>query len=150
MLELIKGPGDPFSRALFAPGHFTVGAFVVHDDAVMMVHHRRLGIWIEPGGHIDATDTTLEDAAARELAEETGIAVGPADGCIFDVDVHPIPAAKGEPSHQHFNVSFRFEAASTEVTVAAEVLDARWVPLGQVATLTTDAAVLRAIGKLQA
>ena len=150
MLELIDGPQDPFSRDLFTPGHFTVGAFAVHEDAVMMVHHRRLGVWIEPGGHIDPTDATLEYAAARELLEETGIVVGPPSGDIFDLDVHPIPAAKGEPPHRHFNVSFRFDAESSKVFVADEVFDARWVPIDQVETLTTDAAVLRAIGKLRA
>jgi len=150
MLELMAGPADPFSRDLFSPGHFTVGAYALNEGAVMMVHHRRLGIWIEPGGHIDPTDATLEEAAARELEEETGIPVDDAVGGVFDIDVHPIPAAKGEPPHHHFNVSYRFEAAATKVVVADEVLDARWIPLHEVELHTNDAAVLRAIGKLSA
>ena len=149
MSDLVVLAGaDPFSRDSFEPGHFTVGAFAVNDGAVMMVHHRRLGIWLEPGGHVDPTDTTLESAAARELEEETGIVVGEVIGGIFDIDIHPIPAAKGEPPHSHFNVSYLFEATSIDVVVADEVLDARWVPLPAVSELTTDEAVLRAVGKL--
>ena len=115
----------------------------------MMIHHRRLGIWIEPGGHVDPTDATPEAAAARELEEETGVVVGDAIGGIFDVDVHDIPAAGQEPAHQHFNVCYRFEAGSRRVEQAAEVLDARWVPLDEVDSLTADEAVLRAIAKLR-
>ncbi len=148
MLELLATPLDPFSRDHFEPGHFTVGAYAVRQGSVMMVHHRRLGIWLEPGGHVDPTDSTLEDAAARELYEETGTAVGASIGGILDVDVHPIPAGKGEPPHRHFNVSFHFKAVSTAIAVADEVLDARWVPIDAVADLTDDGAVLRAVAKL--
>lgn len=149
MIELLEGSADPFDRNHFEPGHFTVGAFAVFADEVMLVHHRRLGIWLEPGGHVDPTDATLESAAARELVEETGIEVDEAVGGIFDVDVHPIPAGKGEPPHRHFNVSFRFKAASRKIVVADEVIDARWIPIDQAATVTSDPAVLRAIGKLR-
>lgn len=72
MLQLLAGPADPLSRNSFEPGHLTAGAFAVADENVLMVHHRRLGIWIEPGGHIDPGDETLAMAAARELLEETG------------------------------------------------------------------------------
>lgn len=148
MLELLAQP-DAMSRDLFEPGHFTVGAFAVHGDSVMMVHHRRLGIWLEPGGHIDDGDMTLEAAAARELFEETGIVAGQVRAGLFDVDVHDIPAGKGEPPHKHFNVSYHFAAASADVVVAAEVAAARWVRFGEVAQLTLDPAVRRAAAKLE-
>lgn len=148
MLELLNGPDDPLDRDHFDPGHFTVGAYAIREGSVAMVHHRRLGIWIEPGGHIDAADATMEDAAARELFEETGVVGQLGPGGIFDIDVHNIPAAKGEPDHKHYNVTFLFTAFSNRIVVADEVLDARWVPFGEVAELTTDPAVARAVGKL--
>lgn len=142
---------DPTDRSAYRPGHITVGAFLLNDaGAVLMVHHRKLEIWIEPGGHVEPSDATFEDAAARELLEETGIAAAVVPVGIFDIDVHDIPAREVEPAHQHFNVSYLFEHPSGPLTVADEVLDARWVHLADVADLTTDSAVERAIGKLRA
>ena len=115
----------------------------------MLIHHRRLGIWIEPGGHVDASDDSLEEAAARELTEETGVAATLVDEGIFNLDSHPIPAGRGEPAHTHFNVGFLFEAPLGPVAAADEVLDARWVGLGGVGALTADRAVLRATEKLR-
>lgn len=150
LLGLLESGTDPTDRSSYVPGHLTVGAFLVNGSgAVLLVHHRKLAMWIEPGGHIEPTDATFEDAAARELLEETGMAATLVPDGIFDIDVHDIPASGSEPVHQHFNVSYLFEHPRGHLTAADEVLDARWVQLGDVADLTTDDAVMRAIGKLQ-
>lgn len=150
MLALVRAVDEPLSRRNYDPGHFTVGAFVVAADRILLVHHRRMGIWLEPGGHVDPSDTTLETAASRELVEETaipGVLVG--EG-IFDIDAHPIPAGRGEPPHYHFNIGFLFSADLVEpVAQEDEVHAVRWVPLDEVAQLKTDAAMLRAVAKLQ-
>lgn len=148
MLALLDDAVDPFSRENFTPGHFTVGAFAVSEDHVVLVHHRRLKMWIEPGGHIDPSDPTLPAAAVRELEEETGIVAGEPVGGIFDIDVHDIPAAAGEPPHKHYNVSYRFECDGGELAQVEEVVEARWVAFGDVRDLSEDPAVLRAIDKL--
>jgi 8-oxo-dGTP pyrophosphatase MutT (NUDIX family) len=61
-----------------APGevlrHFTVAVFVVHEQRVLLHYHRKLGKWLPPGGHIE--DNELPDeAAVREVLEETGVSV---------------------------------------------------------------------------
>lgn len=53
---------------------FTASAFVVADDRVLLVHHRKLGQWVQPGGHIDDRETP-DQAARREVLEETGYRV---------------------------------------------------------------------------
>jgi 8-oxo-dGTP pyrophosphatase MutT (NUDIX family) len=149
MLEL---PGDPFARDHYTPGHFTASAFVVSEtgDALLLIHHAKLGRWLQPGGHFEPGDSDVFAAAAREVREETGLsgfsAVAP--GSLFDVDVHDIPGRKGEPAHRHYDVRVLFRSTADEVAVGDGVTAVRWVPFGEVAQVGTDESVLRAVRKL--
>jgi 8-oxo-dGTP pyrophosphatase MutT (NUDIX family) len=53
---------------------FTVAIFVVHDERVLLVHHRRLNKWLPLGGHIEL-DEDPEQAALREAKEESGLEI---------------------------------------------------------------------------
>jgi ADP-ribose pyrophosphatase YjhB (NUDIX family) len=53
---------------------FTVAVFVVHGGRVLLHRHRRLGLWLPPGGHIDPGELP-DEAAVRETLEETGVAI---------------------------------------------------------------------------
>ena len=154
MLEL-SGASAACERSHFTPGHFTASAFVLSPDKreVILIHHKKLGIWVQPGGHVEASDADLLDAARREVAEEVGL--GELDlvstgSPLFDVDIHPIPARKAEPAHEHFDVRFAFVARTRDFERTEEVADVRWVPLNDVAQVTRDVSVLRAVQKLQA
>lgn len=150
LLDLLETP-EPWSRSQFRPGHLTASAFVLSPagDAVLLIFHRKLGIWIQPGGHIEPTDPSLEQAARREVAEEVGVDLSdPAPAAIFDVDVHAIPARKTEPEHEHFDVRFCFQAKSLVFAASSEVMDARWVELAGIDQVTADESVLRAARKL--
>jgi 8-oxo-dGTP pyrophosphatase MutT (NUDIX family) len=152
MLELLRLPLST-SRRHFEPGHFTASAFVVSPerDAVLLIFHKKLGIWVQPGGHIEPTDESLLGAAQREVAEEVGLELD-ADGAatIFDLDVHAIPARKDEPAHEHFDVRFCFHSPTRAFAQSDEVADARWAPLAELEQLTCDESVLRAARKLGA
>jgi 8-oxo-dGTP pyrophosphatase MutT (NUDIX family) len=53
---------------------FVVGAFIVHRGRVLLVHHRKLEVWLCPGGHVEL-DEDPEQAVHREVLEETGLEV---------------------------------------------------------------------------
>jgi 8-oxo-dGTP pyrophosphatase MutT (NUDIX family) len=149
----LSGAADPFSRSAFAPGHFTASAFVLspHRDAVLLIFHKKLGRWLQPGGHVEPNDATLLEAARREVAEETAIfEPTPLVSGIFDIDVHDIPAHKDEPAHEHFDVRVLLGAPSLVIAASEEVAAARWVPLDELATVETDESVRRAVRKLRA
>ena len=54
--------------------HMTVGAYIIHDNKVLLIHHKKLDIWIPPGGHIDENETP-DEALKRELKEELNMEI---------------------------------------------------------------------------
>ena len=87
--------------------HVTGSGIVVGPRGVVLLEHKRLGIWLQPGGHIDPGETPW-DAALRESSEETGLEVafaGPVDGAgvpeLMHVDVH-----EGGRGHIHLDLRY--------------------------------------------
>jgi 8-oxo-dGTP pyrophosphatase MutT (NUDIX family) len=150
MLELLDEPGA-FESSHFMPGHFTASAFVLSPerDALLLILHKKLGLWLQPGGHVEASDTSLAQAARREVSEEVGaeLELSPLE-TPFDLDIHRIPPYREKPAHEHFDVRFRFFARSRVFTASDEVVRAEWVPLERLSQVTSDASVLRAATKL--
>jgi 8-oxo-dGTP pyrophosphatase MutT (NUDIX family) len=156
MLELSRGE-LAWQRSHFEPGHFTASAFVLSPDRgdLVLIHHKKLGIWVQPGGHVEPSDGDLVCSARREVLEEVGLSElesipGAGGSLLFDVDIHRIPARKEDPAHEHFDVRFAFVAKTRELVHSEEVADLRWVPLDAVAQMGTDESVLRAVAKLRA
>ena len=152
MVELARQPTST-RRDHFEPGHFTASAFVLSPDRsrVVLIEHSKFLRWLQPGGHIEPTDRDVLAACRREVAEEVGLTElvllheGP-----FDVDVHAIPARKGEPAHQHFDMRFLFQSTSDTLCAGSDALAAKWVSLDDVDTLPSDESVYRAVRKIRA
>ncbi len=89
------------------PGHLTASCLLwSHDGArVLLHHHRKLGLWLQFGGHCDGEGDTRE-VALRETVEESGITPGSLTETPVDFDVHTIPARPGEPEHVHLDVRY--------------------------------------------
>ena len=51
-----------------------IGGFLIHDNKVLLIHHKKLDLWLPPGGHIEK-DETPDDAVKREFKEELGVDV---------------------------------------------------------------------------
>jgi len=152
MLELLESAGDAFSRGHFAPGHFTASCYIVDAEGRLLLHHhKRLDRWLQMGGHVDG-DEPPDLAALREGREESGLPdlVQMTDG-IFDLDIHPIPAGKGEPDHAHFDIRYLMRTASPEAAVAdrEESNDLAWVTLERAAELMPGPDAARVLRKIE-
>jgi 8-oxo-dGTP pyrophosphatase MutT (NUDIX family) len=147
-LALLEGPLDPVVRTSFAPGHVTASGVVLSHDGreLLLVFHRRLACWLQPGGHLEPADESIVEAARREVLEETGVAlderVAPA---LVGVDVHEIPAARGEPAHLHHDLMFRFVAADRPPDPIPEGERVAWCALDRLAAFGVDGPLLRAV-----
>ena len=71
--RLVAAGLDPFDIDADAV-HITGSAIVIGERGVVLLRHRRLDMWIQPGGHVDPGETPWS-AALREAAEETGLPV---------------------------------------------------------------------------
>ena len=104
-----------------AIGHLTGSAWLASADGrrVLLTHHRKLGRWLQLGGHADG-DADLARVALREAEEESGLHDLVVEPHIFDLDRHRIPARGDEPEHWHYDVRFVVRATGGEDFVVGE------------------------------
>jgi 8-oxo-dGTP pyrophosphatase MutT (NUDIX family) len=140
----------PGSRALFTPGHVTASGLVYapDTDAVLLVFHERLRRWLQPGGHLEPTDASLVEAARREVLEETGILLDAGQETrVVAVDVHEIPATRGEPAHRHHDLMFGFVTRGRAPVPGDGVLRAAWCPVERIEEFEVDEPLRRALAR---
>jgi 8-oxo-dGTP pyrophosphatase MutT (NUDIX family) len=125
--SLLDDPLDPFARERL-DGHFTASAWLVDRTGTraLLVHHRKLDRWLQPGGHADG-DRDLARVALREAEEETGLRGLRVEPEIFDLDRHWIPEHRGVPGHWHYDVRYVVRAGAHEAfEVSDESLALAW------------------------
>jgi 8-oxo-dGTP pyrophosphatase MutT (NUDIX family) len=153
MERLCTSVANPFARDSFVPGHFTGSAFILSPDqqSLLLILHGKLNRWLQPGGHVDASDRDVLETARREAREEVGIRdLELLSSVPIDLDIHDIPARKAEPEHAHFDVRYLFRAPSFDFAAASDAKAARWVPLEAVDAELADGSVARVVAKLRA
>jgi 8-oxo-dGTP pyrophosphatase MutT (NUDIX family) len=141
-LGRLDRPGDPFNEDE-NPHHLTASAFVVSSRGVVLHRHRLLDIWIQPGGHVEATEGP-EAAALRETLEETGLVARHLDPVeLFQVDLHP-----GPKGHTHYDLRYVVVAPPVDPSPPAnESPEVDWFDF-DAARERCEPALVPAIGKL--
>ena len=112
--------------------HFTVSGFVAEGDRTLLHWHKKLQIWLPPGGHIDPDEDPIQ-AVLREVLEETGIASEviphtplsnfsdpPQLPSPLSIIVANVGASPSEAAHQHIDLSYALRARPGIARVAAE------------------------------
>jgi 8-oxo-dGTP pyrophosphatase MutT (NUDIX family) len=151
--DFVRRHVDPFDRSL-PEGHLTGSALVVARDGsrVLLLRHRKLERWLQPGGHADPGERSGEVVALREAREETGLQhleLHPSAPRPLDVDVHEIPARGAEPAHLHLDLRY-LVLAPPEAPLRraeAEASELRWFAWDALTGLGLDPGLDRALAK---
>lgn len=145
----VQSHPDCFSRTL-ASGHVTGSAWLVDRSGtrVLLTHHRKLGMWVQLGGHADG-NPDVQAVALAEAREESGLPdLQLVAATAFDVDIHRIPARRTEPAHEHYDVRFALRATGSQrFRVSAESHDLAWVPVDRLAEYSGEESMLRMADK---
>lgn len=146
--SFVRSEPDCFERSC-VPGHVTAAAWILSPDQqrFLLVHHRKLGRWLQVGGHCDGQHE-VHLAALREAYEETGIrdfALLATDQRLvpLDVDVHQIPAIAEEPEHLHYDVRFLVCARTEEIAASEESHAVQWFRMQELETVCREWSVRR-------
>ncbi len=138
-------------------GHITTSAFIVRNTEngrqMLLLHHKILQRWFQPGGHADEADPALAASALREAVEETGLAAEHLslyrhfpDDVPFDIDSHFIPenTKKNEAGHYHHDFRYLFLYNGPDISNfnAEESTGMKWVTFRQLASDPTFGAVV--------
>lgn len=143
--QFVRDHADCFERSL-AVGHVTGSAWLVNEAGthVLLTHHRKLGRWLQLGGHADGESDVL-GVAMREACEESGLSsIEVMDEGIFDLDIHLIPARGDEAAHYHYDARFALRAVGDEgFVVSEESHDLAWVAIDDLGSKTDEESMLR-------
>lgn len=127
-LALTEDP-DAYKRERLE-GHFTASAWIVNRKRThtLLTLHRKLGRWLQLGGHADGNENLLQ-VAMQEATEESGLtSLAFVDETIFDLDKHIIPDRPHVPEHFHFDVRYILEADLNEPLIKShESISLAWV-----------------------
>lgn len=118
---------------------FVATVYIVHDEKVLLVFHKKLKKWLPPGGHIQENEIP-EEAALREVKEETGIDVELISDKLPKLSNIVEPLMRPElvqleyiqqdnDAHQHIDLFYLAVPRTHDIALSDEAEDIRWFSL---------------------
>lgn len=150
-IHFIESHEDCFYRELW-PIHVTGSAWVVNParDKVLLMHHKKIDQWFQPGGHADG-DSDILRVSLKETSEETGLELTDiklVSDSVFDVDIHRIRPYKNDPQHDHIDIRFLVEIDDRIVVPGNdESHEILWVDLYHASRYNNNRSTFRMIEK---
>ena len=145
MLFFIKNHLDCFERSLEV-GHITASSWLLDStkEKALLLHHAKLDIWCQPGGHSDGNSDVLF-TALKEAQEESGIEeIIPLKTAIFDIDIHSIPEKGSTPTHLHYDIRFLLQILNNkEPFLNKESKGFLWINKDRSSLPTKERSILR-------
>ncbi len=135
-VELLAHPRAYYRDHL--PGHITASAWIIDENAenVLLLHHRKLDRWLQPGGHADGDEDVVR-VAKKEVMEETGLQMFIAHSGIFDIDIHGIPARPDFPQHYHYDIRFLLQVnGKSQLLINDESHAVKWFSMNEISSVT--------------
>jgi len=149
--RFVSAHEDCFDREL-VPGHVTGSSWVINPsrDHALMLHHRKLDLWLQPGGHADG-DADIHNVVIKETSEESGIEMEQIkllSHDIFDIDIHTIYASPHDHRHEHYDIRFLLEIDDRlPVPGNNESHQIGWIPLAHIPSFNNYRSIYRMIRK---
>ena len=145
LIEFITTNQGCFERE--NPGHITGSVWIINNEEThaLLTHHKKLGMWLQLGGHADG-DPHIPTVAMKEAVEESGIEdlEFVIEG-IYDIDIHPLPSK----CLAHYDIRYILKAPPNAIyTVSHESHDLAWVEIAQLSEYTTAPSVERMARKM--
>jgi 8-oxo-dGTP diphosphatase len=126
-----------------------VGAIVIHDRKILLVKRGiepSLGLWAIPGGTLKLGET-LQECAAREILEETGITIK-VGACVYVFDYFERDT-EGKIKFHYVVVDFAAEYICGEPKGADDAEDARWLSVEELSKLPVANNTLKALREIR-
>lgn len=131
---------------------FTATVYIIKDQRVLLIYHRKHRKWLPPGGHLEPNETPAE-GARREVLEETGLEIDIIRQENVWIDrwnaksmerpyfclIEEIPAYNDQPAHQHIDfIYLATPCGGIEEQNHLETEGLRWFSLAEIEALTPD------------
>ena len=157
MKRFFEEEKNPFSRSCLK-GHFTGSCLLANPETgkFVLTHHRKLGLWLQLGGHCDG-DENIASVAYKEAEEESGLTnlnfspktIVEGNPLPLDFDIHVVPKSKKDPEHLHLDVRFLIETKETDLKISDESLDLKWFSPKEAEKVTDEANLIKLIRKYE-